>query len=422
MNLFPSISIIIPTHNRVHSLKRLLNGLALQTYPMHLMQVIVAVDGCTDDTTNMLQQFEAPFTLQYIELPGKGAATARNEGAALATHALLLFLDDDIDPSNELVGAHVHLQQNEHTVVIGYLPFAVPAKNGFFKLNLRSWWEAKFHAMRQPGYRYSYEDLLSGNFSLPAALFKKAQGFDTTLSCREDYELGIRLIKHGAQFIFSEKAWGYHRDEATDLHRSLKRKRQEGRADVQFWRKHPDVITPLQDAYANHHYTFLRSKVLFFVVHSPKLTDVAAYALERMMHVLEKLRLRSEWERLNYKLHVYWYTRGLLGELHSGKNLEGYLRYVPIQDAQNEELEINLKKGIAAAEQLLDEIRPASVCILYGKQFVGVVPYKPGAERLCGKHLRQLLATGLSAALLQALALEQLQKKPVANHQALVEQ
>ena len=401
------ITIVIPTHNRCHSLKRLLNKLGEQTLPLSLMEVIVVADGCEDATVNMLQHHTASFHLKYIELPGEGPAIARNKGAALARGRILLFLDDDVIPGEKLAETHVKAHQTETTVVIGYLPFA-SSKTGFFTTNLRSWWEQKFQQVRQRGHRHSYEDLLSGNVSLSLKLFHQVKGFDTELRCREDYELGIRLIKSGADFIFSQEAWAYHHDEVTDLTRSLKRKRQEGRADVQFWHKHPDLTTSLQDAYLKNEYTFLQSKAVFFAIHFSKCTDVVAFCLQKAMPVLESLRLRRQWEKVNYKLHIYWYLRGLLDELQSREKLYEYLLYDPGSWATEEIPEIDLKNGIRAAEEQLDKFRPNSVRLLLGRQLVGSIPPRPGMERLRGVHLRRLLATDFSLAFLKAKAMEKL--------------
>ncbi|HYK57741.1 MAG TPA: glycosyltransferase, partial [Flavisolibacter sp.] len=393
-------------------LKRLLDKLETQTYPAHLLQVIVVADGCKDATVRMLQNHKASYELKYLDLPGEGAAVARNKGAALATGELLLFIDDDIDPSGNLVEAHVKAHQNENTVVIGYLPFAVAAKPGFFTVNLWAWWEKKFQQMRNPAYRYSYEDLLSGNFSLSTNLFRQMHGFDSELRCREDYELGIRLIQSDAAFVFCKEAWGYHRDEITDLHRSLKRKREEGKADVQFWRKHPDLTTSIQDAYSKNEYSFLGPKTIFFVIHFTMLTEAAAVLLEKLMYVLESLRLRKKWHAVNYKLHMYWYLRGLLDELPSRKKLKAYLKHTSVKQLCKEELEIDLKDGLEAAEEQLDRFRPGSVKLLFEKQAIGSIPLKPGTERLRGVHLRHLLATQFSNPLLKTIALEQLINQP----------
>ena len=131
------------------------------------------------------------------------------------------------------------------------------------------------------------------------------------------------------------------------------------------------------------------------------------------MKVLESLRLRRYWEKFNYKLHIYWYLRGLLDELHSPEKLNRYLSYNPAIQAREKLLEIDLKNGIEAAEEQLDKLRPSGVKLWLDKQFVGTVPPRAGMEQLRGVHLRRLLATDLSLPLLKAMALEKLMNETI---------
>ena len=407
-----TVSIIIPSHNRSHSLKRLLDKIGLQTYPLHLIEVIAVANSCTDHTVKMLQHYKAPFRLRYAETSGEGPAVPRNKGASLATGDLLIFLDDDIDPSEGLTEAHVLAHKEANCVVVGYLPLPLPVKAGFFKINLREWWEKKFDDMRKPGYRYSYEDLLSGNFSLPSELFQKIQGFITTLKCRDDYELGIRLVQAGAQLKFSQDAWGFHCDEVTDLNRSLKRKREEGRTDVHLWRLHPEITNTLQDDYKKKNHSFLQSKTALVLLKWPRLTDRVAQALRPVMDLLELMKIRGKWQQLSYKLHTYWYYRGLLDQLATRKGLEDYFHYAPKMERPLKEVKLDLREGMESAEALLDQVRPDTVQIRYGHHIIGTIPFKAGVEPLKGIHLRPLLATQFSKPLTEALAIEKLSDRP----------
>jgi glycosyltransferase involved in cell wall biosynthesis len=411
----PTISVIIPTHNRSASLKRTLDALSSQSYPLHRMEVVVVADGCSDGTTEMLNRYEAPFGLQVIEQSNQGPAAARNLGAASAKGALLLFLDDDIEAASHLVESHVNThQQRSQQVVIGYLPTILESQTGFFRNQLRNWWEDIFHPMRQASHRYVYSDLLSGNFSLPASLFTQVGGFDPVFRCHEDYEFGVRLLKAGGLFCFNSRALGYHHEIST-INRSLQRKYQEGVADIQLGRKHPDLIATLRLSHINSgymeypysiHCLFYRI-LLILIFHLPAVGDFLAAGLQRLLGLLEWIRIRSYWRcNLNWLL-AYWYLRGVADELGTRQALNIFLR--PRPTCTNEkpaEIEINLRNGLSTAEQLLDEHRPEIARIFYGKQLVGHIPLTPGAELLRGSHLRHILATTLSVPLLNALASE----------------
>jgi GT2 family glycosyltransferase len=403
------VSVIIPTHNRSASVIRLLDNLRAQTYDASFMEVIVVANSCTDDTLSVLKNYSAPFRLKIAESQGNGPAVPRNKGASIAAGSLLIFLDDDIEPSNGLVAAHVNAaKSDEHTVVVGYLPLKLESKAGLYRIALRTWWEDKFAQMESPGYRFNYSDLLSGNFSISATLFKKANGFVTGFTCRDDYELGIRLIELGASIVFSREAWGYHNDVVTDLDRSLKRKVEEGKMDVRLAQLHPQVPTPVQEAHAKTKRTFLSKRLGKLLMLSPSLSDLYAVYLRKYMDFSEKMKLHRTWKILSNQLHNYWYYKGVLACFPDKKEMESYL-HKPVAKRQHEDLlQVDISQGLAAAEKLIDDVRPAGLVVKHGDETIGIVLEREGYEPLKGSHLRRILANDLAWDLMKVLALENL--------------
>jgi glycosyltransferase involved in cell wall biosynthesis len=407
----PTVSVIIPTHNRSASLRRSLDALAHQDYPLDQMEVIVVADGCSDDTVEMLTAYQAPFTLHFIEQSGKGAAIARNSGAAKATAPLLIFLDDDIEASPQLVKAHIEVHSQPNQVVIGHLITTLKNQDSFFSILLRNWWYDKFAAMQHFDHRYTYQDLLSGNFSISATSFNAIGGFDSTLRCREDYELGLRLLKADVDFTFATAALGYHRDEVTDLDRSLKRKYQEGYADIQLSQQHPELTHTLPFSYTETFYSWLDQILLTFIFYFPLISDVLVNILRYGLGILEFMRMHNYWCRLHTKLLGYWYMRGVVDAMKSRQSLIDFLQSISFQlkavtEEESEELELDLKEGLEVTERRLDEQRPVSVRLVYGRQIIGRIPPQAGAERLRGRHLRSALASTFSYAFLTSLILE----------------
>lgn len=418
----PAISVIIPTHNRCDSLRRMLDALCTQTYPVEQMEVLVVADGCIDASAEMLTRYAAPFALRVIEQSGQGPAAARNHGAADATGRLFVFLDDDIEPAPCLIEAHARAHQRQAgQVVIGYLPPILGGRTDFFSIALRGWWEKMFHVMRERGHRYTYRDLLSGNFSLEAELFTRVGGFDPSFRCHEDYELGVRLINAGATFTFSADALGYHH-EKTGLNRCLQRMYDEGQADVLMGRRYPELRSTLRLV----HTAIARSvggRILRqLAFRCPRAGDVAAACVRSMLSLLERTRLRSLWRRLLDGLLYYWYWRGAAKVLGTQRALADFLYGAPARaDKFGIEIEIDLREGLEIAEQRLDERRPAGARIRYGRRPVGRIPPMLGAERLRGVHLRPILATDLAWLLHEAMVLEDAFSKPIDADQSLAD-
>jgi glycosyltransferase involved in cell wall biosynthesis len=402
----PVASIVIPTCNRSQVLLRSLEALACQTYPAGQFEVIVVCDGCTDGTASLLRGYRTPFRLHVLEQPNRGPAAARNLGASRASGEWLIFLDDDIEAFPRLVEAHLSAHQaGSGVVILGYLPVMLPGKNNFFEIELRCWWEAMFQKMRQPGHRYAYTDLLSGNFSLEARLFTRVGGFDTGLRCHEDYELGMRLLQAGARFQYVEAAAGFHY-EATTLDRSLKRKYAEGIADISLGECYPELRAGLLLAKLQR-YDLLPSRVLRFLAFRwPALGDRIVAFFQKSLGWLEKYRLRYLWRRILYGLLGYWYWRGAATILGSIRQVSCFLDFRPAK-MREQALELDLFEGLEAAEGVLDLRRPDAARLRFRSRQVGMIPAEPGGEPLRGAHLRPLLAQNLAAPLLKALVLEE---------------
>ena len=62
-NLFPSISIIIPTLNTVKTLRDCLESIAVQDYPKDKLEIIIADGGSTDYTLNIFSEFSVASNL-----------------------------------------------------------------------------------------------------------------------------------------------------------------------------------------------------------------------------------------------------------------------------------------------------------------------------------------------------------------------
>ncbi|MBM2817614.1 MAG: hypothetical protein HW401_204 [Parcubacteria group bacterium] len=104
-----SFSIIITTFNRKNVIKELLDSLCLQTDKD--FEVVVAVDGSSDGTQEMLEGYKktAPFELRWLDtglINEYGLAVARNMGIREARGEAIVILDDDSFPVPEFVAEH----------------------------------------------------------------------------------------------------------------------------------------------------------------------------------------------------------------------------------------------------------------------------------------------------------------------------
>jgi poly-beta-1,6-N-acetyl-D-glucosamine synthase len=91
-SFFPSVSTIMAARNEEANLPSKLENLRMLEYPKELMEVVVASDGSTDRTEEILRADSASVTVVVLEQPG-GKARALNEAVKRAKGEILLFLD-----------------------------------------------------------------------------------------------------------------------------------------------------------------------------------------------------------------------------------------------------------------------------------------------------------------------------------------
>lgn len=414
------ISVIIPSHNRKILLQQVLGSLAEQTFPADQFEVVVVLDGCTDYSIDMLRRLSVPFSLHVIEQEPAGASAARNHGAKRAAGGLLIFLDDDIVPAPDFIRAHVNAHQGSNAlVVIGYSP-AILGENSFFSLELRGWWEAMFRSMRQPGHRFLFTDMLSGNFSISRDVFHTIGGFDLNFPVHEDYEFGVRLIRAGIAFAFEPKAVGSHH-EKTDMKRPLHRKYHEGIADVQLGRMYPELIPNLLITRLLK-YSLLPSQVLRFLqFRSPKLAEWVAALAFRALSMFEKAGTLGLWRKTLDGLLGYWYWKGVTQELTTPKEVNDFMfsNSQNAFDRNQNEIDLDLSQGVDQAEQTLQRTRPNAARIYYEKTLLGLMPSEAGAERLRAVHLRPFLVHQLMSYVYEESGHQKVSRLPVSIEQII---
>jgi glycosyltransferase involved in cell wall biosynthesis len=92
---FLTVSVIIPTYNRLGPLARTLSSLRQQTLPPDQFEVIVVDDGSAADVETVIGQ-PYPFAVRCLRQSHLGATAARNLGAMHSQAEVLVFIDDDV--------------------------------------------------------------------------------------------------------------------------------------------------------------------------------------------------------------------------------------------------------------------------------------------------------------------------------------
>ena len=207
-------SIIIPTYNGAMKITSLLNALAGQTY--RDFELLVVIDGSTDNTYEIISESMNQFQdAKILQQTNKGRAASRNAGVKESKGEVLIFLDDDVEPLNNLVELHIRHHQTMHdTILVGQLFMDIRSnKNDFF--NYRYFIEQKWDSLSQNEFgSVTFENyrFTSGNLSLKRELFYTLNGFDERLIDSEDFDFCMRALMKQIQIYFNKKIFAWHKD------------------------------------------------------------------------------------------------------------------------------------------------------------------------------------------------------------------
>lgn len=227
-----AISLIVPSYNQAARLALFLSSLGDLRVDLP-WEVVVADDGSSDLTPAVLTSFATRLPLRVVTLARNGGrARARNVAAEASAGQLLIFCDGDrlCDPA--FVQAHndAHFREPAGAVTGDIRELYITAVDrmaddeitGHPRLPLSEWQDrSRRTSFVQALYEYmaadpepcaSWLSFLSGNVSVPRALFFAAGGFEESFDSwgYEHLELGYRLAQHGAAFSVDLAAVNYH--------------------------------------------------------------------------------------------------------------------------------------------------------------------------------------------------------------------
>ncbi|GAA2865876.1 hypothetical protein GCM10010517_25260 [Streptosporangium fragile] len=217
------VSVVVPAYGGQDKLDLVLAGLAGQTYPAGLTEVIVVDNG--SEPPLRLPALR-PEGTRLITCPVPGRAHARNAGLSAATGDVIHWLDSDVVLDRGSVEAHMRWHHAApYLVVTGYLRFTtaeppapevVAAADDLAKLfepaEPHAWLvdliERTDGLTANPHRAFSLH--VGGATSVNAALLAQAGPMDTDLVLGQDTEMGYRLAQAGAVFVPEPLSRAFH--------------------------------------------------------------------------------------------------------------------------------------------------------------------------------------------------------------------
>lgn len=195
----PSISIILPTHNRAALVPRALRSVLAQTDAD--FQLVVVDDGSADATPQTLAAYAGdPRLLLLRNDLAQGPSAARNRGIRAACGEWIAFLDDDdeLRPAYlEQLRAHLHRHPGVGLVWTGVQRLHHDRKPPRLQtLRWRDSWDGHAPA----SHRFLRFFALSFGVAIRRDALLQAGLFDERFRATEDIDLAMRLLAAGTPY------------------------------------------------------------------------------------------------------------------------------------------------------------------------------------------------------------------------------
>jgi len=197
----PLVSVIVPAYDVTEFIGEALDSVLAQTF--HDYEIIVINDGSPD--TEALERALAPYMsrIVYIKQENRGVSAARNTGIKAARGSLLAFLDADDTWLPNYLEVQVARIQADPTIDVLYpnvMLFGGTSEAG-----------EEFMTICPSNGDVTFERIISQECNVSNCSIARrdtlirAGLFDESLRSVEDFDLWLRVIKHGGRIA-------YHRD------------------------------------------------------------------------------------------------------------------------------------------------------------------------------------------------------------------
>jgi len=210
----PTISIVMPTHDRPEGLARCLDALARCTAPPGGFEVVVAASRPDPRVRDAVESASRPgLAVRLLEGPDSGRPDARNRGAREARGRMLAFVDDDCLPEPAWVATlAAALESRPDALVGGRVVNALPCNR----------WAEAAQLVIEVGYAHFArgDDAAAyfgtNNLALSRTTIEALGGFDRDfVAAAEDRDLSDRARRSGHPLVHAPDAVVAHSHDLT---------------------------------------------------------------------------------------------------------------------------------------------------------------------------------------------------------------
>jgi O-antigen biosynthesis protein len=232
---WPSISVVICTHNGSATIREPLEALRRVDYPE--LEVIVVDDGSTDATADIAAEYE----VRLVRTENRGLSSARNTGLAEAQGEIVAYLDDDAWPDPHwlrYLGAA--FARSDHAAIGG--PNVAPLDSGPTAEAVALAPGGPIHVLLSD---VEAEHIPGCNMAVRRDRLEAIGGFDPQFRVAgDDVDVCWRLQERGWTLGFSPAALVWHRRRAS-IRAYWRQQENYGKAEALLERKYPERYNAL---------------------------------------------------------------------------------------------------------------------------------------------------------------------------------
>jgi glycosyltransferase involved in cell wall biosynthesis len=215
------VSIIIPTYNYGTYIKQAIDSVLDQSYKN--FEIIVADDGSTDNTKNLIQT-QYPNEVRYYYQQNKGPGAARNLGLKYIRGEYIVFLDADDSFLPKNLETKITLLEKQPQIDWAFSDAIFHDEGGNFMRKGSDHFHDIYYQTDFPPDDIFASLLNNGNFISTACLmarrrcFDKLPNFDEELRMHQDYLQWLQLAKYFPKYAYIDsplvhirrhkKSWG----------------------------------------------------------------------------------------------------------------------------------------------------------------------------------------------------------------------
>jgi GT2 family glycosyltransferase len=198
---WPSMSVVVCTHNGGRTMRDCCEGLRKLEYPR--FEVIVVNDGSTDETAEIVRE----YGFRLINTENCGLSNARNTGREAATGEIIAYLDDDARPDPQWLTYLASAFLNTAYAAVGGPNIAPPGDGPIA--------DCVAHAPGGPVHvllsDLEAEHIPGCNMAFRKTALEAVGGFDPQFRVAgDDVDVCWRLQQHGFKLGFSPGAMVWH--------------------------------------------------------------------------------------------------------------------------------------------------------------------------------------------------------------------